>query len=305
MAAMLIPTKTWSEITESLMQIRTGVAIPSQSVRVELEAFHYTEKGQLTPLGESVLLQHFVRKEDRAVMTIHQEKLLSLAATQALLQAVWGLKDITVDQAFHAIILAGADWTTLEKTITKFLDVLNAFGVIVYSKRLRKIKPLISPIASANIPEHVFINKDRPFSNDYWMRQIIADCRQSITWIDKYFDKSAFEWIWREAKADNISTVTVISARTDGGIDATTLADYHRLKKELANREITLDWRLLPKTEAHLIHDRWIIDGKDLCYNLPSTSTVRSGQSSELLRSKNHKEVRTLADSLLPLCSVA
>jgi hypothetical protein len=49
---------------------------------------------------------------------------------------------------------------------------------------------------------------------------------------------------------------------------------------------------VLKRNEAHDFHDRWIIDEDEVCYNLPSINSIKSGQRSELHRSPNHAEVR-------------
>jgi hypothetical protein len=298
---MLIPKTDWNTLTGSLLKFKLGddVAGLPANVAAELESYRYLLNGKVTEEGENLLAQHFIRKNDTTVRALHTEKLLELAATQALLQAIWGLSNVDVEQARHALIFAGSSPDEVNKSLTHFLTLLNQFDIITYSKKLRTVKPLISPLDTDRVPSHVFIDPKRPYSNSFWIRKIIAECQGSLYWIDKYFDKSALEWLWREATAEKLSRITIISAPPTGTIEATALADYRKLVKELSHRGIQIEWRILPKSKAHRIHDRWILDDKELCFNLPSTGTIRSGQGSELLRSNNRSEVLSLFSSLL------
>ena len=113
-------------------------------------------------------------------------------------------------------------------------------------------------------------------------------------WLDKYFQKEAFEWLWREATAEKISSIRVISTVDTSGVDPLALADFKRLNKELRQKGIELDWRVLDRSKAHDFHDRWVLDGSGLCYNIPSIGSIKSGQRSELHASPNHKEVEQI-----------
>ena len=299
---MLIPKTDWNSLTDSLLKYKIGndsVGVPS-GVVAELEAYNYISNDKLTDDGENLLTQHFIRKNDSVVRALHVSKLIELSATQALLQAIWGLSDVDVDQVKHALTFAGASPDEVNKSVTHFLAILNQFDIVTYSKKLRTVKPLISPMDTDRVPAHVFVDSKRPYANSFWIRKIIAECQGSLYWIDKYFDKSAIEWLWREATSERISHIVIISSPPGGEIDKTTITDYRKLVKELSNRGINMEWRILPKDKSHLIHDRWMLDDKDLCFNLPSTGTINSGQSSELLRSDNHDTVLALFNSLLP-----
>lgn len=297
---MIIPKHSWGDLTGGLLAVRSGALINSlpESLRDELREFGYIHRSGLTVTGNDLAVQKFVRADEEAVRDIHCHALMNLAATQAVLQAIWGLSNISVDQVRTALIFAGADEVNLKSNLVSFLSMLNTFQIITYSRKFRTVVPLTPPANQDEVPAHVFIDPKRPYSNNFWIRQIISECRGGMIWIDKYFDKSAFEWIWRQANAENITQIDIISVRPSDGIDTTTESDYRKLVKELMHRGIALEWRLVDKSKSHLVHDRWIIDSTDICYNLPSTSTIRSGQASELLRSSSHADVAKLANVL-------
>ncbi len=290
---LILPKSSWRSLLGILTQIKLGTA---QTVRAEDSALlqqlgYISHDMSLTPEGLVICTLALVRNDGEAVAQINQRDLLLLPATQALLQALWGLKDITVDQAKMALVFAGAAQAEVEERITNFLDILNANGIITYNRKNRSIKLLISPKEAPAAPPHVYVDRSRPYSNEAWIRQILRECRGAILWLDKYFQKEAFEWLWREANAENITSIKIVSVAEGGKVDTLALTDYKKLKKELEPKGINLEWKVLERSESHDFHDRWVLDDGEVCYNLPSVGTIRSGQKSEFHKSPNHKQV--------------
>lgn len=291
---LILPKSNWRSLLDALMQLKLGTGQPA---RAEDSAFlqqlgYITGDSSLTPEGLTICTLVLVRNDGAAVAQINHRDLLLLPATQALLQALWGLKDITVEQAKMALVFAGAAQADVDAHIINFLDILNTNGIIVYNRKSRSVKLLVSPKDTPVAPPHVYIDRSRPYSNDTWIRQILRECRGTIMWLDKYFQKEAFEWLWREASAENIISIKIVSVADGGAVDALALADYKRLKKELEPKGISLEWKVLQRSESHDFHDRWVLDDGEVCYNLPSVGSIRSGQKSELHRSPNHKQVK-------------
>ncbi len=275
------------------MQLKLGTGQPARAEDLAfLQQLGYiADDGSLTPEGLTICTLALVRNDGEAVAQINHRDLFLLPATQATLQALWGLKDITVEQAKMALVFAGAVQADVDARIINFLDILNANGIIVYNRKNRSIKFLVSPKDTPAAPPHVYIDRSRPYSNDIWVREILRECRGTIMWLDKYFQKEAFEWLWREANAENITSIKIVSVVDGGTVDKLAVADYKKLKRELEPKGITLEWRVLARSESHDFHDRWVLDDDVVCYNLPSVGSIRSGQKSELHRSPNHKQV--------------
>lgn len=269
---------------------REGVATGNELLFLKQLGF-VDGSGELSSAGLELCELLHVRHDAEAAEAITHDAMQSVPATQALLQALVGLKDITVDQARMALVFAGLPEAEVDARLTNFLTILNANKVITYNRKERTIRLLVSPKLTT-APSHVYIDRSRPYSNDLWIREILRECRGSIRWLDKYFQKEAFEWMWREASADNISRIQIVSTVDDDGIDALAVADYKRLKKELGAKGIVVEWKVLKRDESHDFHDRWILDDSNLCYNLPSINSIKSGQRSELHRSPNHAEIQ-------------
>jgi len=294
---LLLPRSNWSVLNTGLLELRSH---PAQELVLSGDDLRFLEQiglvdvdGHLSNTGQELCTLAHVRNDIAAVNAITHAILRDAPATQAMLQALSGLKEVSVSQARMALIFAGLDETDVDARLTNFLTILNAGKVIVYNRKARTIQLLVSPRQLA-APSHIYIDSSRPYSNDLWIREIIRECRGSIMWLDKYFQKEAFEWIWREANAENISQVRIISTVDDKGVDSVALADYRRLKKELAAKGIVIDWRVLKRRESHDFHDRWILDDDSLCYNLPSINSIKSGQRSELHRSPNRPEIKEI-----------
>lgn len=295
---LLLPKSNWRSLLDALVQLKLGTGQPARAEdRAFLQQLGYVaEDGSLTPEGIVICTLALVRNDSEAVAQINHRDLLLVPATQALLQALSGLKDITVDQAKMALVFAGAAQADVDARIINFLDVLNSNIIIVYNRKNRSVKLLVSPKDAPAAPPHVYIDRSRPYSNDLWIRQILRECRGTIMWLDKYFQKEAFEWLWREANAENINSIKIVSVAEDGAVDAFALADYKKLSKELVPKGISLEWKTLKRSESHDFHDRWVLDDDKVCYNLPSVGSIRSGQKSELHRSPNHKQIKQTFD---------
>lgn len=290
---LLLPKLTWQALLDALLEMRTsGEAVLTGNDLLFLVQLGFVNgDGALSVTGSELCNLIHIRRDTVAVDAITHDAVASAPATQALLQSLEGLKDITVEQAKMALVFAGLTEQEVEAGVTNFLMILNSNGVLTYSRKNRSIRLLVSPKQAA-AASHIYVDRTRPYANELWIREVLRECQGSIKWLDKYFQKEAFEWIWREANANNISSVEIISTADDSGVDQLAIADYKRLKKELSSKGISVEWRALQRSKAHDFHDRWIIDDQDLCYNVPSINSIKSGQRSELHRSTNHAEVR-------------
>lgn len=292
---LLLPNSSWPNLLNKLLDGRTaGVVSSSEDDLLFLEQSGLIGVDRsLSAAGLELCELLYVRNDKEAAARITHSAVISVPATQALLQAVAGLKDISVDQIRMALVFAGLSEMEVEACLTNFLTILNANSVITYNRKSRSVKLLVSPKRAAP-PEHVYVDHQRPYTNDLRIREVLRECRGSIKWIDKYFQKEGFEWIWREATAENISRIEIVSTIDDSGLDPLAVADYRRLKKELGLKGISVDWKVLDRSDSYSFHDRWVIDDNGLCYNLPSINSIKSGQKSELHRSPNFVEVTAI-----------
>ncbi len=296
MNEIILPKSSWPVLVRSLQRYKLEPDFTALRDDEEfLRQLGYLEDfGGLTERGLRIVTLILIQNDSNAASAMFEQDLSMVPATQALLQALWGIDDISVDQARMALLFAGADKEEVDDKLTNYLGVLNQNSIIVYNRKDRKIRILVSPLSSSVPPPHIYIDRSRPYSNDLRIREILRECRGSINWLDKYFQKEAFEWILREANAANITNVKILSNTV--GDNGLAIKDYKRLKKELSLKGVSLEWRMLPREDTHDLHDRWIFDDGNVCYNIPSVGSINSGQMSELHQSPNHKEIRASFD---------
>lgn len=294
---IILPKSSWLALKAHLLRLRTRqeASIVDKANKDDLlfldQLGLMNAAGQLTSQGQDFCNLTYVRGDPEAADHMVRDAVIDLPATQVLLQSLSGLKNVSTNQARMALVFAGLTEQEVDHKLVNFLTILNAHKIINYDRKNRVLRVLISP-KQATAPTHVYVDRSRPYSNDAWIREILRECRGSIMWLDKYFQKEAFEWIWREADADHVDKILIVSVIDVNGIDRVTMDDYKRLKKELQTKGIKLEWRVLEKATSHDFHDRWLLDDASLCYNLPSINSIKSGQRSELHRSPNQSVVK-------------
>ncbi len=129
------------------------------------------------------------------------------------------------------------------------------------------------------------LSPKEPFSNKKTIRDIIHSCEEYVYWIDKYFSKAGMDWLLELLNTKKVKLVKILM--TQEKADEKFISLYNDLKEEFKNNGIECDLRFI--TDKNLkanIHDRWIIS-RNLCYNIPSTDTVKRGQYSEVKRTAN------------------
>lgn len=308
MDQILLPKASWVELIEGVILIKLGrsYGLDSEDVLFLKQLKYLDEDSLLTETGHEVCRLEYVTRDTETANLIHKDAVLALPSTQAVLQSLWGVDSIDVEQVSNALVFLGADELIVSKRLTNLLQILNRHKVLVYGRKTRSIKLLESPIKSTitEAPEHIYVDRTRPFANDFYIREIIREANGTLMWLDKYFQKEAFEWLWREADATKINAIKIVSSLSNDPLDALTLADYKRFKKELEAKGISVEWRTLVRSQSHDFHDRWILDDTGLCYNLPSINSIKSGQRSELHKSPNGETIKKVFDAYFTAASV-
>lgn len=255
-----------------------------------LGIFEFGDFEILTESGRKVFEAVFIRCDGEEVAVI-RDLLLNYPPTIAIQQYLWGVKNVGVNQVGAVLKSIAICAEYLDLSTTHFLDLLNYTGIISYSKKLRKIKVLISP-DKENVPKNVFIEPDRPFSNIMWVKRVLGECLNHIHWFDKHFQKEGLEWLWSIADANKIQEIKIISLKLT--IDSEFRKQYKRFKKEMENKGIKVEWRLIDNGLVKDSHDRWIIGDKGYLRNVPNVNAINSGQRSEMNSSDNHKAVQLI-----------
>lgn len=293
---ILLPKNNWNTIVNELIakKINEKHEINPDLVPFITQLKYLNDDGTLSELGTEITRLEFVRRDTATANQIHHKAVASLPVTQAVIQSLWGVDSVDVAQIKNALLFLGVEEQLLNKRLVNLLEVLNRNKIVVFNRKSKSVIMLIAPLESAqgNAPDHIYIDSSRPFSNDVMIREILREARGKLMWLDKYFQKEGLEWLLREADANNIHTIEIVSSDTGKPTDPYALSDYKKLKKELGIKGISLEWRILARDKSHDFHDRWILDDNELCYNIPSINSIKSGQKSELHKSPNGSKVR-------------
>jgi hypothetical protein len=244
----------------------------------------------LTEAGRALFESVFIRCDGKSV-EILQQLLLQYPITAAIQQYLWGVKDATIDQVLTVLKATGFWFYSSAEPMTHFLDLLNQVGIISYSKKLRQVKVLVSPDAPY-VPKNVFIDPNRPFSNILWIKRVLAECKGSILWFDKHFQKEALEWLWAIADANKITEIKLLSLDLgEANLGSEARKSYKRFKQEMSAKGISVIWSIIDSKLVRDSHDRWILDGSGYLRNVPNVNAISSGQRSEMSASENYEHV--------------
>lgn len=295
----MLPTHSWSQIKPFIKSIGEGETISRFDLGDEydflcdLGIIDSINTGELTNIGKVLFEAAYIRRDPAEEEKIVQRLLLDFPPTQAIQQYLWGVTNVTTDQALTVLKTTGL-WAFEDKRLlTHFLDILNLTKIIKYDRKNKKIVILISP-DTTKVPRSVYVDPTRPYGNIYWIKRLLAECSGYIYWLDKHFMKEAFDWIYPIADANIINEIKILSLDLgEGNLNKQAKKDYKRLKEELAQKKITVEWRVISSDKVKDVHDRWIIGNNGYIRNVPDVNTILSGKRSEMVSSDNHKEILT------------
>ena len=288
----MLPFNNWKKILVYIKKAgEDGCADHSQSDDYQfwedIGVFDHSASGELTVAGRAIFEALYIRCDGEEVNILRQ-LLLSFPPTIAVQQYLWGVSSITVEQVLTVLKATNFWFNDSNEPLTHFLDLLNYVGIVSYQKKIRKVKILISP-DTPYVPKNIFIDPKRPFSNIIWIKRILGECEQNIYWLDKHFQKEAFEWLWAISDANKINEIRILSLDLgDANLSTGAKKEYGRFKKEMGSKGISVKWATINSRDIKDAHDRWIIGGNEYLRNVPNVNAISSGQRSEMNYSENY-----------------
>lgn len=285
------PTKKWAEIEITIKQIGENDIFDLFSkdlgFLISLELIKKNSNYKLSDIGKLYFEEVFIKGNLKDGEKLLFGQLLNHPPACAIQQYLYGVKNPSISQVITVLKTTGF-WQEKIK-ITHYLDLLNNLKIITYNRKAKAVKVLVQP-NTEKIPSSIFIDPKRPYSNILWTKKIISNCNEYIYWLDKHFQKEAFEWIFSSANANKINTIKILSLALSD-IGKSTKKEFNRLKEELANKGITIKWQVIDSKKIRDSHDRWIIS-KDEARNIPNVNAISSGQRSELNLSQNKEDLK-------------
>lgn len=294
---IMLPAHPWNQIKPYIKAAGEGEYVSlfdlgdEYKFLCDLGIIDEVNTGELTNSGRVLFEAAYIRRDSVEEESVLQGLLLGFPPTQVIQQYLWGVLDITPDQVLTVLKTTGFWIFEDKRLLTHFLGLLNLAKIVKYDRKNRKVAILISPDTSS-VPRSVYIDPSRPYGNVYWAKRLLAECDGFIYWLDKHFMKEAFDWIYAIADANKINEVKILSLDLgEANLNKQAKKDYKKLKDELTQRKIAIEWRTIDSDKVKNVHDRWIMGDKGYIRNVPNVNTILSGKRSEMVSSDNYSEV--------------
>jgi len=222
-----------------------------------------------------------VYDEADQVEIVHRDALLTLPATQALMQGLHGRGAVSFSGALHFMArhrLADVDQPA---RLRNFLQVLNQAEIVAYSKKYQTVR-VTAPLPDGGeefAPVVRVVEPDRPYSNVRHLREILRQCESYIWWAEPHFSRKGLEPLVDEADAERITDIRILSGPAQVNDKAT--KDWKRFQAEMSALGIVSEWRVVQPPLPW--HDRFIVSRRQT-WNVPPINTLYKGDYSEASR---------------------
>nr|WP_315024200.1 hypothetical protein [uncultured Aminipila sp.] len=260
----------------------------SKAIPIELYDFFididFIEEGILTSKAKEYYELRFVLDNIEETDLIIQEHLLNNSVVNLIVQVFYGRGNINKLQICNLLNLHHISKEPItEGNISSFVVLLNKYSILTYDKK-KSIVYVNEKLPRKNLDiKEYFIEPSTPFSNIYNLRKALRTCKGDIYWLDKHFRKEGLEMIIDGLSSIEVKTVTIISG-TDN-LTQSAKSDFVRLRDELKNRNIIIDWRIIDDGDFKW-HDRWLISDTN-CFNIPPVLALIRGQRSEIIKTES------------------
>src|SRR3990167_976132 len=246
----------------------------------------------LTSRGKEYYIQMFIKNNEVEAKKILSEALKLHPAIILISQILSGSKNIKRINIYNLLRHHNFDFDfPKEVELNNFLEILKFGNIISYNKNTRDVKVLWQQEAES-LSAHQFISPDTPFSNIKRLKDIIKSLKGTVYWIDKHFDKKAFDILVDSVDASKISNFIIISGEANKTQSA--VNEFLKLKGELHNKGTNIEWKIITdQNTLSSFHDRWLCDSKD-AWNIPPVNSIFKGQESEMLRTSNKPNINKL-----------
>ena len=246
----------------------------------------------LTSRGKEYYIQMFIKNNALEAKRVLCEALKLHQAVILISQILSGSKNIKRINIYNLLKHHSFNLDfTKEVEFNSFLEILKLGGIVSYNKNTRDVKVLWQQEAES-LSAHQFISPDTPFSNIKRLKDIIKSLKGTVYWIDKHFDKKAFDILVDSVDASKISNFIIISGEANKTQSA--VNEFLKLKGELHNKGTNIEWKIITdQNTLSSFHDRWLCDSKD-AWNIPPVNSIFKGQESEMLRTSNKPNINKL-----------
>jgi hypothetical protein len=188
----------------------------------------------LTPRGKEYYIQKCVKNNETEAKRILCGALKLHPAVILISQVLSGCKKINRINVYNLLRHHNFQLDFKKDVeLNNFLEILKLAGILSYNKNTRDVRILWEQDME-NLSSHQFVSPETPYSNLKRLREIIKSLKGTVCWIDKHFDKKAFDILIDSLDATKITNFIIISGETNKTQSA--VNDFLRLKSELQSK---------------------------------------------------------------------
>lgn len=253
----------------------------------------------LTEIGECYFTEKFVKSNEKTAKEILTEQLKKHPAVILVCQVLFGSSNISRQNILTLLLHHGfpvGDYDLGE--LNSFLVLLSHSKIARYDRNRDNFIVDWHPSTVTEPAPYIFVSPETPFTNIKHLRQILGHIKEKGFWIDKHFDKKAFDPISETLDANRLKDFIIFSSEEHCSQSAK--QDYFRLKTELAKKRINIEWRLINDVFLRSFHDRWIFDSQ-IAYNVPPVNTIFKGQKAEFIKTENRPNITEYMSNSSPV----
>lgn len=267
---------SWKNIEEDFLGYYEEDEELDSSSRQFLKRIQFVKNGDISEIGEHYLDSKFIFENGEHTEILRQE-VLNLQEIRELCQSFYGQEtDRDKVERFFKSKTEISD----RKEVGRILNLLNTLGIISYSKKTGSVQFTEAEQVEQKNQDSYRVTYRTPYSNVKRLRRAIRACGGELMWIAKHFPKKGLEPLSDEVTGEEFTSVQILCGPAN--VTHKMRADFERFKKEMKNRDVEAELRVLTNKE-HLdnLHDRWILsDGAS--WNVPPINSLYRNQEAEL-----------------------
>lgn len=272
-----------SELFQSIKGVGTG-SYPVGHPAMVLETALLVSNGKLTPIGQEIYRELWVRNNQTEAQAILAEALRPALPFQVLQQELRGYPAINEEGALNLLHLHRSVPDNLELVeFRKLLIWANELGLLVYSKKHKSIRASLPPQDTepvGNDPRLAAVISPRtPMSNIVRLRQVLRSMAGVVWWAEPHLSRRILEDLIEELDFTRVTEVRLLSGNSPDILNDKAKNDFSRFKEEAERKGVTVSWRADSNRDWH---DRYLVDDR-VSYNLPPANTLYKGDYSEIL----------------------
>lgn len=273
----------WRDIEDNLFKYYQGNKDElEESSRDFLRSINFIDESDgITSTGTRYLDSKFIFDREYHAEILRQE-LLNLHEIRELCQSFYGQQTerVNVERYFKS-----KTDVSEEREVGRILDLLNKVDIVSYSKRHGEVQFKETDEVEEEDQESYRTTRRTPYSNLMRFRKTIRSCSGDLFWVDRHWSKKGLEPLAEEVTGDKFASIRILAGPSH--IESHVRDDFERFQKEMENRDIEAELRVLTEEERlRSLHDRWLLSSKGPSWNIPPINTIYANQEAEILKTE-------------------